>query len=70
MGKCVGTATNQVWRGCGKLSRRTAKPASDEWVRRIHGSHKQVIDASMPNGGFQPVFALNFGTSNGQPVAQ
>ena len=37
-----------------------SKPASDAWVARIHGKHRQVIDATMPNGGFAPVFALNF----------
>jgi hypothetical protein len=36
------------------------KPLSDEWVRRIHGKHRQVIDITMPNGGFAPVFALNY----------
>ncbi|MDQ6718846.1 MAG: hypothetical protein M3Z17_10950 [Gemmatimonadota bacterium] len=38
----------------------SSKPASDAWLRRIHGKHRQVIDATMPNGGFAPVFALNF----------
>lgn len=38
----------------------SAKPASDAWLKRIHGKHRQVIDATMPNGGFAPVFALNF----------
>jgi hypothetical protein len=36
-----------------------ASPAED-WVKRIHGTHKQVIDVTLPNGGFAPVFALNF----------
>lgn len=36
-------------------------PASPEaWVKRIHGKHRQVVDVTMPNGGFAPVFALNF----------
>lgn len=37
-----------------------SKPSPDEWVKRIHGKHRQVIDATMPNGGFAPVFALNY----------
>lgn len=36
-------------------------PASpDPWVARIRGKHRQVFDATEPNGGFAPVFALNF----------
>ena len=35
-------------------------PASDEWVKRIHGKHRQVVDITLPNSGFAPVFALNF----------
>ncbi len=38
----------------------TASSPADDWVKRIHGTHKQVIDVTMPNGGFAPVFALNF----------
>lgn len=49
----------------------TAKPVSDDWLKRIHGKHRQVIDATMPNGGFAPVFALNFIDSyKGQGVAE
>lgn len=33
---------------------------ADDWVKRIHGTHKQVVDITMPNSGFAPVFALNF----------
>ena len=32
----------------------------DVWVARIHGKHRQVFDATEPNGGFAPAFALNF----------
>lgn len=35
-------------------------PLADDWVKRIKGTHKQVVDATMPNGGFGPLFALNF----------
>jgi hypothetical protein len=33
---------------------------SDAWVAKIRGKHKQVFDATSPNGGFAPAFALNF----------
>lgn len=48
-------------------------PMSEDWVKRIHGKHRQVIDATMPNGGFAPVFALNFidaYTQMGVPASQ
>lgn len=32
----------------------------EDWVKRIHGTHKQVVDVTMPNNGFGPLFALNF----------
>lgn len=35
-------------------------PASEAWVKRIHGKHRQVVDITLPNSGFAPVFALNF----------
>jgi hypothetical protein len=37
-----------------------SKPASDAWAARIHGKHRQVVDVTLPNSGFAPVFALNF----------
>jgi hypothetical protein len=40
-------------------------------VRRIRGKHRQVVDITLPNGGFAPVFALNFIDSyKGQGVAE
>jgi hypothetical protein len=35
-------------------------PRMDDWVKRIHGKHRQVVDITLPNNGFAPVFALNF----------
>src|SRR5436309_719427 len=35
-------------------------PMSEEWVTRIRGRHRQVVDITLPNSGFGPVFALNF----------
>src|SRR5438132_8703650 len=41
--------------------RDTLAPASpDPWVARIRGKHRQVFDATEPNSGFAPTFALNF----------
>ena len=42
------------------VTRFDAKPSPEDWVKRIHGLHRQVVDVTMPNGGFAPVFALNF----------
>jgi hypothetical protein len=57
--------------GAENLDRLSSKPASEEWVRRIRGKHRQVVDITLPNGGFAPVFALNFIDSyKGQGVAE
>jgi len=32
----------------------------EDWVKRIHGKHRQVVDATQPNVGFATLFALNF----------
>ena len=37
-----------------------AASPNDDWVKRIHGAHRQVVDVTMPNSGFGPLFALNF----------
>lgn len=36
-----------------------ASPPMDDWVKRIQGKHRQVVDITMPNSGFGPLFALN-----------
>jgi hypothetical protein len=38
----------------------TTSSPNEDWVKRIHGTHKQVVDVTMPNSGFGPLFALNF----------
>ena len=38
----------------------TNSSPNDDWVKRIRGAHKQVVDVTMPNNGFAPAFALNF----------
>src|SRR5437773_10339426 len=35
-------------------------PPSDEWISRIKGKHKQVVDCVNPNDGWGPAFALNY----------
>lgn len=38
----------------------TNSSPNEDWVKRIKGTHKQVVDVTMPNSGFGPLFALNF----------
>ena len=35
-------------------------PVGDEWVAKIHGTHKQVFDCVETNEGWGPVFGLNY----------
>lgn len=46
--------------GAETFDRFSSKPMSEEWVRRIHGKHRQVVDITMPNGGFGTLFGLNW----------
>jgi hypothetical protein len=39
---------------------------NDDWIQRIQGRHRQVFDATEPNGGFAVVYALNFLESSKQ----
>jgi hypothetical protein len=43
-------------------------PPSDEWLSRIKGKHKQVVDCVTPNDGWGPAFALNYLDSAGQAL--
>lgn len=38
----------------------TSAPAGDEWLSKVKGKYRQVFDATSPNEGFPPVFALTF----------
>ena len=44
----------------------TGASPDDDWIRRIQGQHRQVFDATEPNGGFAVVYALNFLESSKQ----
>lgn len=51
------------------LPTHASHPAGDEWISRIRGKYKQVVDCTTPNDGFGAAFGLNFLDTTKQTLA-